>query len=126
MNKFKIFYLIIIILCIIMIFTKGFNINITAFSYGNVPFAYDGYSGHLSLLIVNIIIVSMIIISTIVITLLKSNKLKGKWLLFASIIILLLFVPIATNYYSGGITGKKVENNEYLWSIFFDVYLLKK
>lgn len=77
MKKFEIFYVIIIIICIIMIWTKGFDWSIGINSEENGPegiqfVVHDFITSREYLLIGNCIISSIIIISMIFMTLNKN------------------------------------------------------
>lgn len=118
MNRFKIFYVIIIILSIIMIFTKGFYGSIIIYSYNDADRGIiDGFQGNVFLSMINCFIIAIIMILTIIITFNKNNKINIKWLLFVAITLLVLYIPIGIHYYSGGIAGIIAENSIYLWNI---------
>ena len=118
MNKFKLFYAIIMLLNLILIFTKGFPANMIIYSYNDANKGIrDGFQGDVSLSIINCFIMSIIIILTIVATLNKNNKVKVKWLFGLVTIIFALCIPIGIHSYSGGIMGIIDEENMYLWNI---------
>ena len=120
MYKFKIFYVIVIIINIIMIFTKGFDGNVIIHSYNDADVGIiDGFQGNVWLSIINCFVVAIIIISTIIMTINKNNKINIKWILFVTTILLALLIPIGIHSYSGGIAGIKEEKNIYLWNIAF-------
>ena len=120
MYKFKIFYVIVIIINIIMIFTKGFDGNVIIHSYNDADVGIiDGFQGNVWLSIINCFVVAIIIISTIIMTINKNNKINIKWILFVTTILLALFIPIGIHSYSGGIAGITDERNIYLWNIAF-------
>ena len=124
MNKFKIFYIIIIAFSIIMIFTNGFSGNVVIYSYNDVDLGIiDGFQGNIVLSMINCIIIAIIMILTMIITLNKKNKISKKWLLCLLTIILSICIPIGSHSYSGGIAGIMGEDNIYLWNIIF--YLIK-
>lgn len=120
MYKFKIFYVIVIIINIIMIFTKGFDGNVIIHSYNDADVGIiDGFQGNVCLSIINCFVVAIIIISTIIMTINRNNKMNIKWILFVTTILLALFIPIGIHSYSGGIAGITDERNIYLWNIAF-------
>ena len=120
MYKFKIFYVIVIIINIIMIFTKGFDGNVIIHSYNDADVGIiDGFQGNVWLSIINCFVVAIIIISTIIMTINKNNKINIKWILFVTTILLALFIPIGIHSYSVGIAGITDEKNIYLWNIAF-------
>lgn len=124
MNNFKTFYIIIIILSIIMIFTKGFSGNIIICSYNDADKGIiDGFQGDVSLSIINCFIISVIFILTTIITFIRDNKINIKWLLFVIIILLLFNIPIGTDFYSGGIAGIIGEKSVYIWNLLS--YMIK-
>ena len=95
MYKYKIFYVIAIIINIIMIFTKGFDGNVIIHSYNDADVGIiDGFQGNVWLSIINCFVVAIIIISTIIMTINKNNKINIKWILFVTTILLALFIPI--------------------------------
>ena len=110
MKKFKLFYILIIIISVLMIITKGFEGNIVIQSYSmNMV---DGFNGNILLSPINSIIFIFIIGLTILFTVNKENETKYKWLLLIIIIvILLLFFPVAIDSGSGGISGISYESN---------------
>lgn len=110
MKKFKLFYILTIIISVVMIFTKGFEGNIVIQSYSmNMA---DGFSGKILLSPINSIIFGFIIGLTILFTVNKENETKFKWLLLIVIIVLLLlFFPVAIDSGSGGIAGISYESN---------------
>lgn len=116
MNKFKIYYIIVIILSILMIFTKGFHGNMIIYSYNDADLGIiDGFAGDIFLSIINCFIITVIIISSIIVTINKNNKTNKKWLLFALIILLSLCIPIGIHHYSGGFDGRINEQYIFLW-----------
>ena len=122
MKKFEIFYVIIIIICIIMIWTKGFDWSIGINSEENGPegiqfVVHDFITSREYLLIGNCIISSIIIISMIFMTLNKNNKIKIKWVLFIIITMSVLFIPLGENITSGGLYGITNQEYRYLWNI---------
>lgn len=124
MKKFKIFYITVIILSIIMIFTKGVDGNILIYSYNDADRGImDGFQGNVFLSILNCFVVTIIIILTIIMTFNKDNKINIKWLLFVFTILLALSIPIGIDSYSGGIAGIIDEKNIYLRNIPF--YLIR-
>lgn len=117
MKKFKIIYVIVIILNLILVFTKGFPANMIIYSY--IDRRTDGFQGNVSLSVINCIIIAITIILTIATTLNKDNKINIKWLFCLATILIALFVPIGIHHYSGGFWGKIDEENMYLWNVGF-------
>lgn len=107
MKKYKVIYVIIYLLLLILIFTKGINVGIEGNSYNDYydKGIIDGFSGSSILLIYNLLIIITIFINSLIITLVKSNMIKYKSLIFIGILILLLFIPVSIEYRSGGIAG---------------------
>ncbi len=124
MNKFKMFYITVIIFSIIMILTGGFKGNVNIYSYNDADMGIiDGFQGNVFLSILNCFVVAVIIILTIIMTFNKDNKINIKWLLFVFTILLVLSIPIGIDSYSGGIAGIIDERKIYLWNIPF--YLIR-
>ncbi len=107
MKRYKKIYIITYLLLIFLIITRGSKIGIQWSSFDDYidHGIVDGFSGGSRLLVVNILIIIAIFASSLIITLKKNNRLKYKWLIFTSIVILLLFVPTFIVYRSGGIAG---------------------
>lgn len=122
MKKYKMFYVIVMILNLIMVFTKGFSANIIIHSYDD-GIMFDGFQGKVLLSIINCFIIAIIIILTITATLNKNNKIKIKWLFCLVTIMIALCIPIGIHSYSGGYAGIIDKKNMYLWNIVF--YLVK-
>lgn len=122
MKRFKMFYVIVMILNLILVFTKGFSANLLIYSYNDANKGIrDGFQGDVSLSIINCFIIAIIIILTIITTLNKNNKIKVKWLFGLVTIIFALCIPIGIHSYSGGIMGIIDEENMYLWNIVFSL-----
>ena len=121
MKKFKIFYAIVIIISIVMIFTKGFDANVFIFSYNDADSGIvDGFQGDVWLSIINCFIIAIIIILTIFITFSKNNKINIKWILCIATILLALYIPIGIDFYSGGIAGiLDGKEHIFLWDLVF-------
>ena len=116
MKKYKICYGIILIIALIMLFTKGFrepNFLINTFSDNYV----DGYSGENYLCILNVIIIVLNLVIITFLNLNKENKLNKKWLVFIILLIINLFIPLGYTIYSGGISGSTYNAYLYLWNI---------
>ena len=78
MKKYWIFYIIVAILTIAMIVTKGFPSNLLMYSYNDAESGIiDGFQGEVSLSQINIIYVSFFTLLTILVTISKKNKLKS-------------------------------------------------
>lgn len=119
MKKYWIFYIVVALLTITMIVTKGFPSNLLMYSYDEVEQGIvDGFQGEVSLSQINIIYVSFFTLLTIVITINKKNKLKLKWLFMCIIIGLMFLVRLGIDSYSGGITGILGDQGIYLWNIW--------
>lgn len=120
MKRFKMFYVVVVILNLILIFTKGFSANMLIYSYNDANKGIrDGFQGDVSLSIINCFIIAIIIILTMASTLNKNNKVKVKWLFNLVTIIFALFIPIGIHSYSGGFAGIVADDNMYLWNIVF-------
>ena len=120
MKRFKMLYVIVMILNLILVFTKGFSANLIIYSYNDVNKGIiDGFQGDISLSIINCLISAIIIITTIITTLNKNNKINIKWLFCLVTIVIALFIPIGIHSYSGGIAGIIDEDNIYIWNIVF-------
>ena len=120
MKRFKMFYVVVVILNLILVFTKGFSANMLIYSYNYANKGIiDGFQGDVSLSIINCFIIAIIIILTIASTLNKNNKVKVKWLFSLVTIIFALFIPIGIHSYSGGFAGIVADDNMYLWNIVF-------
>lgn len=119
MKKYKIYYIVVIILTLIMIVTKGFPCNLMMYSYNDADIEIiDGYMGDVSLSTFNIIFVAFFFLLTIIITISKKNNLKHKWLFMSIVIVLMLLVRLGADTYSGGIAGILGDQGIYLWNIW--------
>ena len=106
MKKYKIIYIVLILICIVMIITKGITIRTTitqvidpiATNMGGVDGGYE-----YGIYIFNMCILTIIFIISIVITFNKKNTVKLKYFIFICYFILLLWIPIGIRY---GIIGK--------------------
>lgn len=117
-NKFKMFYVVVIILSLIMILTKGFSGNIIIYSYNDADIGIiDGFVGEIKLSILNCFVIVTIVILTIILTFNKKNGLNKKILLLILIILLSSLIPIGTHSYSGGLAGTINVDNISLWNI---------
>ena len=121
MKKYIMFYVVVMILNLIMAFTKGFSANIIIPSYNDGMI--DGFQGYVLLSIINCFIIAIIIILTLTATLNKNNKIKIKWLFCLVTIMIALCIPIGIYSFSGGFWGIIDEDNLYLWNIV--LYLVK-
>lgn len=112
MKKFIIFYVVILLFCIVMIITNGveYSLVLESNSFLGVMFQYKSTS----FLIINYILFNIIIVSTLIVTINKNNHIRLKWILFIIIVILSIFIPLGTNY-SIGIDGPLVEKIEYMY-----------
>jgi hypothetical protein len=107
MKKYKLIYAVIFIITVILILSKGILIGIVVNTYDDYKDygIVDGFSGKVELLIYNSIIALSLIISSTYFTFKKDNNIKIKIFILLGIMIMLLFVPIGINYYSGGFAG---------------------
>lgn len=107
MKKYKIIYVIIYLLLIILVFTKGINIGIKGNSYNDYydKGIIDGFSGSSIFLVYNFFIIICIFVVSLIITIIKSNKVKYKSFILVGIVILLLLIPTSIEHRSGGIVG---------------------
>jgi hypothetical protein len=103
MKKYKLVYVIIYILLLILVFTRGIDGGIVVSSYNDGMI--DGFSRCNILLIYNYIIMVSIFVVSLIITFIKNNKVKCKSLIFIGIIILLLLIPTSEEHRSGGEAG---------------------
>ena len=115
MKKYKIIYVIIYLLLLVLIFTKGINIGIEGNSYNDYrdKGIIDGFSGSSIFLIYNFIIIITVFLVSLIITIVSSNKIKYKRWIFIGILFLLLFIPTYIEHRSGGVAGinKKIYIN---------------
>ena len=119
MKKYWIFYIIVAILTIAMIVTKGFPSNLLMYSYNDAESGIiDGFQGEVSLSQINIIYVSFFTLLTILVTISKKNKIKLKWLFMCIVICLMFLVRLGIDSYSGCIAGILGDQGIYLWNIW--------
>lgn len=121
MKKYKIFYIIVFLISLILAISKGFDFSILVTSYSDKNI--DGNQGTLYILLINIIIVLSIWIVSLIVTLKKKNKINHKWLLFICLILLTLFIPVSINSYYAKVAG--VLNKDYIGLLDFLTLLLK-
>ncbi|MBR3049365.1 MAG: hypothetical protein IKG58_02240 [Bacilli bacterium] len=121
MKKFKIYYIIVFLLSLILAISKGFNFSLLITSYSDKNI--DGNQGTLYVLLINLIIVSLIWIVSFIVTLIKKNKINYKWLLFIGLILLTLFIPVSINSYYAKVEG--VLNKDYIGIIDFITLLIR-
>ena len=105
MKKYKIIYVILFILLLSLICTKGITSGIETSSYGGEQLIMDGFYGSTILLIHNLILLICILSVSIVITFKKSNSTKYKIPILILIILLVLLIPITQENRSGGFAG---------------------
>ena len=105
MKKYKIIYVILFILLLSLICTKGITIGIETSSYGGEQLIMDGFYGSTILLIYNLILLICILIVSIVITFKKINNTKYKIPILILIVLLALLIPITQENRSGGFAG---------------------
>lgn len=121
MKKFKFFYAIIISLTLMLALVRFLGpcipICIRDAAKSDV---FDGFKEYINLSIINTIFITIVLILNFVITLNKENKLNIKWLLFAIILLELMFVPIGAELLRGGFAGVNEEGDLlYLSNIIF-------
>ncbi len=121
MKKFKFFYAIIISLTLMLALVRFLGpcipICIRDAAKSGV---FDGFKEYINLSIINTIFITIVLILNFVITLNKENKLNIKWLLFAIILLELMFVPIGAELLRGGFAGVNEEGDLlYLSNIIF-------
>lgn len=121
MKKFKIFYIIVFLISLILAISKGFDFSVLVTSYSDK--SIDGNQGTLYILLINLIIVLSIWIVSLIVTLKKKNKINHKWLLFICLILLTLFIPVSINSYYAKVAG--VLNKDYIGLLDFITLLLK-
>ena len=113
MKKYKIIYLIVIVVLLVLVCTKGIRIGIIINSFDDYKNSgiIDGFQGNTKFLIFNVIIIISIFITSLIITFKNDNKIKHKKIFLLIIIIALLFIPIFKETRSGGIAG--IINKDY-------------
>jgi len=112
MKKFKIFYIIISIITIAMIITKGFSSTVYIPLYNDSDFGMTGgFQKDLYLSMINAAIVLVIIILLIIVTINKNNNIRNKWLLLIGLIFLSMFIPIGIYSCSSGYNGIVADKN---------------
>lgn len=120
MKKYRIFYVIAMIINLVLALTKGFSAKIIIYSYDDrAKGIIDGFQGNVLLSILNCFMIAVIIILTIATTINRNNKMKLKWLFCFATIMTALCIPIGMHSYSGGFAGIIDEDNMYLWNIVF-------
>ena len=118
MNKFKIIYIVLLILALVSIITTGFDSNTLIYSYDENDLGIvDGFQGSIYISIINCIILAILFISVLIITIKKENMLRFKWLSCMLLFVIISFIPIGIHMYSGGIAGIIDENSIYWWNI---------
>lgn len=121
MKKFKFFYAIIISLTLMLALVRFLGPCIPICIRDAVKSGvFDGFKEYINLSIINTIFITIVLILNFVITLNKENKLNIKWLLFAIILLELMFVPIGAELLRGGFAGVNEEGDLlYLSNIIF-------
>ena len=106
-------YVIAYILIFALIITKGIKIEFIIRHFDDYldKGIIDGFSGTISILIVNFLISICIFTISLIMTLKKENEIKFKKFFLVGIIILLLFVPTYVKNISGGFAG--INNKTY-------------
>lgn len=106
-------YVIAYILIFALIITKGIKIEFIIRHFDDYldKGIIDGFSGTISILIVNFLISICIFTISLIMTLKKENEIKFKKFFLVGIIILLLFVPTYVKNTSGGFAG--ISNKSY-------------
>lgn len=105
MKKYKIIYVILFILLLSLICTKGITSGIETSSYGGGQLIIDGFYGNIILLIYNLILLICILSVSIAITFKKSNNIKYKIPILILIILLGLLIPVTQENRTGGVAG---------------------
>lgn len=120
MKKYKIMYVILFILLLSLICTKGITIGIETSSYGGEQLVMDGFYGNTILLIYNLVWIICILSVSIIITFKKSNNNKFKIPILILIILLVLLIPIVQENRSGGFAG--IHEKEYFNILNIKIY----
>ena len=82
MKKYKIIYIVLILICIVMILTKGITVGTTIKEVGSQEIAnIDGDYGYIDILIFNIGILLAILIVSVYVTFNKKNIIKLKYVI---------------------------------------------
>ena len=103
MKKYKIIYIVLILICIVMIVTKGITVGTTIKKFGSQEMAnIDGDYGYIDIFIFNICILLTIFIVSVCATFNKKNAIKFKYVILLGIFILLLWIPVGIQYNLGG------------------------
>ena len=110
MKKYKIIYVILFILLLSLICTKGITSGIETSSYGGGQLIIDGFCGNIILLIYNLILLICILSVSIAITFKKSNNIKYKIPILILIILLGLLIPVTQENRTGGVAGIHEKN----------------
>lgn len=116
MKKYKYLYLIIFLILIILILTKGISKEIVLNYFNDADKGIkDGFAGHNVIYIYNVIIMLLLLSISCIMTFTKKNKMKWKSILLLAIIMMILFIPVGRQCYSGGIAG--ITGQKYLYPI---------
>ncbi len=103
MKKYKIIYIVLILICIVMILTKGITVGTTIKEVGSQEIAnIDGDYEYIDILIFNIGILLAILIVSVYVTFNKKNIIKLKYVILLCVFILLLWIPIGMQHNMGG------------------------
>ncbi len=103
MKKYKIIYIVLILICIVMIITKGITVGTTIKEFGSQEMAnIDGDYGYIDIFIFNICILLEIFIVSVCVTFNKKNNIKFKYIILLLVFILLLWLPIGMQHNMGG------------------------
>ena len=103
MKKYKIIYIVLILICIVMIVTKGITVGTTIKKFGSQEMAnIDGDYGYIDIFIFNICILLAIFIVSVCVTFNKKNNIKFKYIILLLVFILLLWLPIGMQHNMGG------------------------
>ena len=103
MKKYKIIYIVLILICIVMIVTKGITVGTTIKEFGSQEMAnIDGDYGYIDIFIFNICILLAILIISVCVTFNKKNTINLKYAILLCVFILLLWIPIGIQYNMGG------------------------
>ena len=117
-RKIYLIYLIIMILEVVMILTKGFDTNVLIYSYIDGAEVADGQSIEIYLSIFNTIIFFLILVVSAIITFNKNNEIKYKKIILFLIILLSLFIDCFVYHITGGIAG---ENSYYKVGLWYPI-----
>ena len=108
MKKYRIIYVIMYLILLVLIFTKGIDIGFELYSHSD-KYVIDGFNETNIVLIFNFSIIVAILIASLIITFSKNNIIKYKGIIIGILIILVLFIPVFVEHITGGEMGANKE-----------------